>query len=645
MNNLSFLLLFFLSSSILGQSYYSSITNSEDYVAMDIGHFNVDGYDYIVSQEYCVYTTGELDCSYINRVIENGELERIVNLGDILLRKQCAISNDDGVIIVGKDSPEILSLMRFDKSFTLIEKHNYNINYNAYIFSIRDGADAIYISSRDFNSESNSGFKLRFFRVSKDNYDLQELEYSIDHSNNTVSDFEINTDGELCLLSQAYNRDFILKYDTELNLISKHDIDDSEFEPYLNIEVLKNGQYAIGFKFGKELVCYESDNLNPQWSIDVAQAFGVNNIGFLRQMKQLENGDILLCGHINHSGFNSFVCRVSSSGSIVWKRIYKYPNAERSLLLDFEEDANGDLSLFGLIRLGGENWNSYYNQYWVLKIDSDGCLLDDCGNVEIKVIDFDGDGYYSDVDCNDNLAIVNPGQEEIPGNGLDDDCNDETLDFPVDNDNDGYDTNSDCDDNNPFVNPGQTEIVGNNIDDDCNQNTPDYFDDLDNDGFFSDVDCDDGNDLVNPGQVEVLYNGIDDDCNENTLDDDLDMDGFSMQVDCDDTDYMINPNAIEIPGNGIDENCDGLDEISTSVTDLEVAVSVFPNPFTSSISVISINSGIRVYDVQIFDSVGRRLFSQSINFELIELNAFDNGVFIISINTNKGVCNKKIVKI
>ncbi len=44
---------------------------------------------------------------------------------------------------------------------------------------------------------------------------------------------------------------------------------------------------------------------------------------------------------------------------------------------------------------------------------------------------------------------------------------------PQDRDGDGFDETLDCDDNNPNVNPGRPEIPGNGVDDDCNPATPD----------------------------------------------------------------------------------------------------------------------------------------------------------------------------
>jgi hypothetical protein len=99
-------------------------------------------------------------------------------------------------------------------------------------------------------------------------------------------------------------------------------------------------------------------------------------------------------------------------------------------------------------------------------------------------IDLDHDGYVEGdncprPDCDDMNAAVNPGAVEICGNGIDDDCNPNTTDVCpcIDHDGDHYGQfcpmGPDCDDERASVNPGQTEICGNGLDDDCNPLTPD----------------------------------------------------------------------------------------------------------------------------------------------------------------------------
>ncbi len=88
--------------------------------------------------------------------------------------------------------------------------------------------------------------------------------------------------------------------------------------------------------------------------------------------------------------------------------------------------------------------------------------------------DNDGDGYDSDIDCDDTDATVYPGAPELC-DGKDNDCDlqiDEGL--STDADGDGHYTLSscasphdDCDDTDPTIYPGATEICGDGIDQDC----------------------------------------------------------------------------------------------------------------------------------------------------------------------------------
>lgn len=80
----------------------------------------------------------------------------------------------------------------------------------------------------------------------------------------------------------------------------------------------------------------------------------------------------------------------------------------------------------------------------------------------------------------------------------------------LDEDGDGFNSYIDCDDENELLNPNQIEVVYNGIDDDCNPATLD--DDLDQDGFLAVDDCDDTNAGINPNAEEIPNNGIDEDC-------------------------------------------------------------------------------------------------------------------------------------
>ncbi len=145
--------------------------------------------------------------------------------------------------------------------------------------------------------------------------------------------------------------------------------------------------------------------------------------------------------------------------------------------------------------------------------------------------DADGDGFFDGdnpacvdtyppdrLDCNDMLAEVNPGIGEVECDGLDNDCNEDTLDG-VDIDEDGWTAcpeevagGGDCDDLNPDRYPGKGEEPCNGVDDDCDDYTPDEVD-ADGDGFSSCVDCDDSDPLAGEYLVdEVCDNGLDDNC-------------------------------------------------------------------------------------------------------------------------------------
>ncbi|MDG1480319.1 MAG: MopE-related protein [Myxococcota bacterium] len=187
--------------------------------------------------------------------------------------------------------------------------------------------------------------------------------------------------------------------------------------------------------------------------------------------------------------------------------------------------------------------------------------------------DADCDGYPDDQDCDPYDPYTNPGMDEIPYDGRDNDCaGDGDLN---DVDGDGYIGTSaggdDCNDGNPDAHPDAIEECYDAVDDDCDGVAQGYeTNDCDEDGYVDRGDeaddCDPEDPEINPGAEEVWYDGIDSDC-DGESDYDADQDGDTSSEyggpDCDDTDPEVNGANPEL-WDAEDNNCD------TVVDDLEI---------------------------------------------------------------------------
>ncbi|WP_162296716.1 PQQ-dependent sugar dehydrogenase [Confluentibacter citreus] len=176
--------------------------------------------------------------------------------------------------------------------------------------------------------------------------------------------------------------------------------------------------------------------------------------------------------------------------------------------------------------------------------------------------DLDGDGFIQANDCDDTKPNINPDTIWYAGIDLDGDTFFGSVSSLTQCESPGPEYSTiepeinDCDDNNAEINPSKTEIPGNGIDDDCNPATQD--DDIDGDGYAIADDCDDNDATVNPGAVEILYDGIDNDCNPATPDTiDADNDGVNSDTDCDDNNPAISspiPYYVDSDGDGFGSN-------------------------------------------------------------------------------------------
>ncbi len=211
--------------------------------------------------------------------------------------------------------------------------------------------------------------------------------------------------------------------------------------------------------------------------------------------------------------------------------------------------------------------------------------------------DADGDGYGEGSacrgpDCNDGNGAMHPGADEIPYDGLDNDCDPGTPDDDLDGD--GFALAEDCDDTRGGVNPGADEVPYDGLDNDCEPATPD--DDLDGDGFANAQDCDDNDGSIHPGALETCDDDVDQDCNGSDLQcncTDADSDGYDDSScggdDCDDADPEVHPGGFDFPGDGVDGDCDGADLVPSNDVGVFVSLEgVDSNPGTRQAPVCTI---------------------------------------------------------
>ena len=232
---------------------------------------------------------------------------------------------------------------------------------------------------------------------------------------------------------------------------------------------------------------------------------------------------------------------------------------------------------------------------------------------DCTVGDCDLDGFPGSVDCDDADPAVHPGAQELPDDGLDNDCDPATRD--EDPDGDGFLSDQDCAPLDASVHPHAAEVWYDGRDQDCSGGS-----DFDQDGDshmpleYGGGDCDDLDASVSPDGVETC-DGVDQDCDgavdEEALDasvfyEDEDGDGYGAEGvwacqlprgavevdgDCDDGQAGTNPGAEEHVGDQVDEDCDGCATLAGGLGRVELGEPLIEGDFSE---LVRWGSGIAV---------------------------------------------------
>jgi len=131
-----------------------------------------------------------------------------------------------------------------------------------------------------------------------------------------------------------------------------------------------------------------SQDQSIDWQYD--SPFGINGYETMVNLKQLDNGDLLAMGRFSEldslavKGTTPYLYRISSDGEVLWRRRYYQVNNEGlnsidGFIRDIIEFENGDI-----MGIGQMKFNGLTNETFIFKVDANGCIdPDNCGDVQL----------------------------------------------------------------------------------------------------------------------------------------------------------------------------------------------------------------------------------------------------------------------
>ena len=374
------ILIYVLSISVAGltQNYFSTFLTGNDYVRNG-GLTQFDNRTIIAASETC-NGFGGIGCTYLLEVMNDNSISYLFEVGELTLNDKSIISNENRLTIVGMNENNSMKLFQFDNSLDLVNEVILEISGSgsSWIFDIIEYEEYYVVAEYRFGTDGENYPTLYWFDVN----DLSlQGKYTIEENVTTLQELTIDNNDNLRVFKYKDGQNEILTFNTSMELIQEWKVQESGHISYINFEITRDGSTVFGLYQKKKLLSYDNQG-QLKWELDIAAAFDLTEVG-IRELKEISNGDILLCGSLKKEDlYYGFIYMLNNNGVEKWKRIYKLDNSKSTNpLKGFVELNNEGLLFYGTTRFESfPSSNSFHDTHWVLKTDYNGCITTGCGD-------------------------------------------------------------------------------------------------------------------------------------------------------------------------------------------------------------------------------------------------------------------------
>ncbi len=379
---LTCLLVFFVVLNGNSQNYYSKILASQDQIDKGgITQFN--NRNLIISDERCEEFS--YHCGYILEVDDDGSISYTHELGEIDIYDSSFSSNEDRLTITGRKNFLSFWIIQLDKNLNEIKRKTHNVSTNLWIFDMVEYAGHFVVAAYDFGI--GMGNYPRLYWLDTMNLEIQHAFIDDQLEGARFLGLAVDSENKLRVFNQRNDGQYILTFDENYTLLDEWESPEIGRFGYQGFEVISDDKIILGAQEERHIKCYDS-NGQLSWQKDIASSLGVPDL-YIRQFKQVSNGDIMICGSFRRNNMNhAFIYRISEDGEERFARIYSVEGWKGGLLKDFVEISEEEFLFSGTIRYNVATTSNTQNHHWVVKTDENGCVDEDCGG-ELVVNSFE----------------------------------------------------------------------------------------------------------------------------------------------------------------------------------------------------------------------------------------------------------------